>query len=150
MNEPVHFDAWLVAKLRADTGVGGLFQPGGNPGELARVAGVWSEIIPTDAALPAIRFTDLAPTDTSTFNGNRILVRSQYLVVVTGQVKDYKGLVPAADRLDEVLHKAAGQLASPVWVLSCTRLSPFKQTDVDGDVQFRHLGGIYQVQGHKE
>lgn len=145
MNESIHFDAWLVALLKADIGAGGLFEPAG----VAAVSGVWSEVIPPKAALPAVRFTDLAPHDSNSLSGSRILVSGLYLVVVTGDVKDYKPLVPAADRLDTILHGARGH-ASPVWVLSCVRESPFKQTDTDGDVQYRHLGGVYRVQGHKE
>jgi len=144
VHETVHMDAWLVAKLKADVGAGGLFGPA-NP---AKVNGVWSDVIAPDAVLPAIRFQEQGALDTNGVSGQRILVRGTWLVVVTGKTKDYGPLVPAADRLDEVLQRASGN-TSGVWVLQCTRIAPFKQTD-PGDIQFRHLGGLYEIIGHKQ
>lgn len=146
MHESVHFDAWLVNRLQSDTGVGGLFEIGSGG---ARVLGVFSEKIPNGQTLPAIRFTDLSPSDTNGASGQRILVRGLYLVAVVGKTADYGDLVAAADRLDDRLQRSSG-LLSPVWVLSVVRQSPFKLAEVDGDVQYRHLGGIYQIDGHKE
>lgn len=136
-------DAWLVDKIKADNGPGGLWGEGA-----ARVWGVHSELIPEGSKLPAIRFTDLSPSDTNGASGNRILVRGLYLVAVVGQVNDYGPLVAAADRLDDILHRSSGN-KSGVWVLGCVRQSPFKQTE-SGDPQFRHLGGVYRIDGHKE
>lgn len=145
MNEGIRIDAWLKAKLLGDVAAGGLFYPGDAVGVNARVSGVWSELIPREEQLPAIRFTDLAPADVNTLEGNRILVTGRYLVAGVINVADYGPLVAVSDRIDAVLQRATGAFGG-VNVLSCIRESVFRLPEDDGDNHHRHLGGIYRVQ----
>jgi hypothetical protein len=113
------------------------------------VGGVYSERIPRGASLPAIRVSDLAPQDVVTQNGTRVIVKGYFLVAVVDNVDTWAPLAPIADRIDEVLHRSAGVLA-PIRVLQIWREEPYKQHEEDGDVTFRHLGGMYRVHAQKE
>lgn len=145
MNESVRVDAWIKQTLTADTGAGGLFDPATAVGQGARVSGVWSEKIPPAELLPAIRMSDLSPSDVNSVNGYRILVVGVFLVAVVGRTDDWGDLVAAADRLDTLLHRATGSFDG-VTIESCVRQSPFRLPEDDGDVHYRHLGGTYRVQ----
>lgn len=146
MNESPRIDAWLVARLKADTGVGGLFHAGTAVGTAARVSGIWSERIPAGEQLPGIRFSDLAPRDVGGVSGVRILVTGLYVVAAVRAGASYGPLVPVADRIDELLQRASGAAPDGFTVLSCIRESAFRLPEDDGDIHYRHLGGVYRIQ----
>lgn len=144
MNEGVRIDAWIVAKLQADTTVGGLFYNGDTVGANARVSGLWSERIPPEEQLPAVRFSDLSPRDVGGVN-RRILITGLYLVAGVARTADYGDLVKVSDRIDALLERASGLALDGVTVQSCVRESVFRIAEDDGDVHYRHLGGLYRI-----
>ncbi len=113
------------------------------------VSGVFSEVIPQDQALPAIRFSDQAPADVNTFNANRVVATGLYLVAVVARGTSYGPLATAADRLDFLLHKKSGTLA-PLSVIQSWRDGAFRLAETEGDIQYRHLGGYYRVMAHAD
>lgn len=137
INESAYLDHWVIKTLQDDATLDTM------------VNGVYSERIPRGQALPAIRVADMAPGDVNSQNGTRIMVRGFYLVAVVDDVDTWAPLAPIADQIDVVLHRAAGVL-SPVRVLQVFREEPYKQHEEEGDVQFRHLGGMYRLVGQKE
>jgi hypothetical protein len=140
MNEEVRIAHWLIGKLRADNGAGGLF------GAPALVTGVWLDLIPPEIDLPAIRISELAiPADVTSVNGTRILIGGVYVVAAVVDGSSYGPAVPIADRIDAVLQRASGPGRDGVIVESCIRERPFKLPEDDGDVHFRHLGGVYRA-----
>jgi len=141
MDEDLHAGEWIVSHLEGDTGVGGLF----DPAKPEPLAGVYRDLIPADKDLPAIRFQLQNPHDVRTVGQARVLVRLDYLIVVTREGHAVAPLVPLADRVDELLHRANGS-TSTLTIYECTRLQPFHLLEPDDSgVQYRHAGGIYRT-----
>lgn len=140
MIELPYIDRWLVTKLEADAAL------------MAAVTGVWSDRIPAGEELPAVRFQEQGSVDVGTLNGTRVMVNALYLVVVTVEGADYGPAVPAANRLDEVLHRTAGDQGNvgQLWVLQCWREAPYRMPEADGEVEYRHLGGFFRILAQRD
>lgn len=130
-NEKLWTDAWIVAYLEADATLTGLMN------------GVYSELIPQEIALPAIRFHLQGPNyDVKGVSAGRIMSRLRYLVVAVGEGESFGPLVPIADRIDELLTDAQGS-NSGVNILSVERVEPWTMVEVVDGVHWRHAGGLY-------
>lgn len=112
---------------------------------MALVSGAWSEIIPNDAALPAVRYSFVTGRDLMVVNGVRIMTTSQYRIVVTQKGGSPSSIVAAVDRLDTLFQRATGSTPA-VSILSCVRLEPFRFTEVQNQEVYTHAGGLYQLQ----
>lgn len=128
-------DEWLHARLSGDTALAALSS-----------TRIYSELADPEVDGLAVVFAVLAPDDVLTAAGNdRVMVDALYLVKATVETKSWQGdLRTAADRIDAVLHKAAGSVGFGA-VLSCTRQRPFRLVENENGRQFRHLGGEYRV-----
>lgn len=141
MNEDLHAGAWIVATLEGDTGPGGLF----DPARSEKLSGVFRDAIPSDKDLPAIRFHLQNSADVAEVGQDRIMARLEWLVVVVREGLGIAPIVPFADRVDTLLHKASGETTA-VRVLECTRMHPFHLLEPeDSGVQYRHAGGMYRT-----
>jgi hypothetical protein len=119
----------------ADTGVSGA------------VTGVFEDIIPPTSLYPAARFVwESSPPDTIGNSAQRILTSPRYLVVAVDQAQSYAGILPVADAIDDALTDRTHAVQSGgTYILGVYRLYPSKlQYEFQG-LQFRQLGGLYQI-----
>jgi hypothetical protein len=135
LNEDLHFGEWLVTTLEGDLTLGGM------------ISGVYKDLIPAGVDLPAVRFTLFGPHDVrgAAAQTQRIMVRLDYIIAVVFQGHGLAGILPVADRLDDLLNEAQGE-TSTLRVLTCVRLEPFHMIDPEESaVQYRHAGGLYRT-----
>jgi hypothetical protein len=143
VNEKLLVDEWLHTYLGGDATIS------------AAVSGVYSEVIPANKALPAIRFHAQAQTDVNGSAGGRILVDFLYLVVVTVQGPSVAPAVPIAAQIDVLLHKDANKngrltsgqstLVAGINVQSSLREGTWDQLERLSEGQFRSVGGFYRL-----
>ena len=146
MNEETHTAEWLVARLEADNGPGGLFDPAyAVNGVPYALSGAYYQVIPESRNLPAIRFSTYYTEDKMVIGADRILVQIDWLIFLVNEGLEVAPLLPLVDRMDTLLHQADGE-TSTLYVQSCTRLRPWSILEPDDSgVQFRHLGGLYRT-----
>lgn len=132
MNEEVAAARWLTAKLGDDATLSSI------------VTGVWSEIVPLEQDLPAVRFSVVARNDVTVIAGQRVLVILDFLVVGLNEGPSLVPLVPIADRIDVLLDRAYGT-TDDLEVLACVRQESHTSMEFRENRQFRIAGGIYRT-----
>lgn len=132
-HEKLPTDAWIVSTLEGDATLAAL------------ISGVYSELIPPDKALPAIRFHLHTGQDQMGIGVHRLTTRLHYLVVGVAKGSSPGPLVPIADRIDFLLHGATGSSAT-VEIMSVRRLEPFSLSTLEDGVHYWHVGGLYEFQ----
>jgi hypothetical protein len=143
VNEKLLVDKWLATYLGGDATLSG------------EVSGVYSEVIPANKSLPAVRFHAQAQTDVNGSAGGRILIDFLFLVVVVVQGPSVASAVPIAAQLDTLLHKDANkngrlttgqsQLVAGINVQSSLREGTWDQLERLPEGQFRTVGGFYRL-----
>src|SRR6188508_3456000 len=120
-NEELHTAEWITAKVRADTGAGGLMETG-DP----MISGIFFGLIPPDIEPPAVRFHVQTRNDVRGIGNptERIMVQLDWLIAAVTKGRGLAPLVPIADRLDTVLHDTNGE-TSTIRVMSCVRIESF-------------------------
>jgi hypothetical protein len=138
VNVPLlRIDEWIVAQLGAD-------------GDLVDEVGqrIYGDKAPEDAAFPFVLFQAQSPARDVRGIGlgtpARIMVNAIYLVRAVGRAEDYGPLRPAADRIDEVLEAASGNVFSGT-VVHCVRQEEFRLTETLAGAQVRHLGAMFRI-----
>lgn len=117
---------------------------------MGMVSGAWSELIPNDAALPAVRYDFISGTDYIVVDGVRIMTTAIFRIVVTGKGSSPSPIVAAVARMDELFRRTQVANATPViTLLSCVRQEPFHFTEVLNQNVFTHAGGLYQLQAQE-
>jgi hypothetical protein len=131
--ETVTADRWITARLRNDATLMGL------------VTKVHQWPVPANAVLPYVLFQEQSAVDLEVLGGERVWVDGLWLVRAVAETRDWGGaLEQAANRIDALLHKAAGPATGGnVW--ACRRVRPFRLTEDRESGQFRHLGGLYRL-----
>jgi hypothetical protein len=134
-------EQWLYGRLTGDTALTAVVS-----------TRVWNTRRPSGGTFPAVLF-QLQPggnEDLTLLGAVRVWAKMTYLVRGIVEVFDPQGSFEGnsktiADRIDAVLHGASGTNAGGT-VYTCVRLRPFKMAELVGERDFRHLGGIYQIQ----
>lgn len=136
MNELTRVDRWLHSVLSGDATLAA-----------AATGGMYSEVIPRGTAGPAVVWSLYAPHDVATANGSRVMVSDLWAVRGSAATSSWQGpLATIADRIDEVLHRASGQVVADGRALTAVRDRTFRTPPevIDG-VEYRQQGGIYRV-----
>jgi hypothetical protein len=133
MNELAIFDQWLTSKLTGDATIGGIVADR-----------VYGDVAPEKTTFPYILFTQQSTADVMGNGAQRIMVTGVYVVRGVAPSESYTTLRTLADRIDTVLHKASGQVATGT-VIACVRERPFSMTETEKGVQYRHFGGVYRI-----
>ena len=129
-------ESWLFATLRANAGLTALLAAG--------TAGIYSEIIPQAASLPAVVFFVNYASDLNTAGPARIQTTLEYVVKAVTKAEGY-GVANAIDaQLDARLQAGSGA-PSGGFVWGCMRIQPLRFMELDNGVQYRHAGGIYRL-----
>lgn len=135
--EIVAAEAWIRATLLAanpPTAIGGPAAPR-----------IYSHVVPASAALPSVIYQMQAAEDLMVINGRRVWADLVYVVQVVALAGAWEDVDAVADWMDAALHNGRGSYDGGM-VYACTRERPFAFVEHDGDMQYRHLGGIYRLQ----
>lgn len=136
--ETVRAEAWLYGLLTGDTALAALVD-----------SRVYSGAAPQGATLPCVIINHQSGRDVLGVGTVRVMSRLAYLVKAVGRCQSYLALEPIADRIDAVLHGASGAVAgiegAGAELLACTRTMTVAYAEMDEGVQYRHLGGLYQI-----
>ena len=130
--EKLHVDAWLINRLEADATLAGL------------ISGVYSERIPSNRSLPAVRLQLMAAPDVMGVGTHRIMTRYRYLVAGIVDGPSPGPLEPVLNRVDELLQGASGESATVV-VMGVTRTESISYSEKTDGVDYWHVGGIYTL-----
>jgi hypothetical protein len=104
------------------------------------------DVIPTDASMPAIRFSCQTRNDVRT-NAQHIAISTwRFLVVGAAFSHDAAGAADLADQIDAALPGATGSTAK-LGVIACTRVQTYGQTSPEQGGMYRLGGAIYEVVG---
>lgn len=133
MIEPVYADQWLYSKLTTDATLASLLS-----------GRVYSYMAPLGAAFPCIIYAYQGGADTAVVGGYRIFNSGQYQVKAVGQGESMAALAAIANRLDTVLHRAAGTVTGGA-ILACVRERPLSYAEFTNGLRYNHLGGIYRI-----
>lgn len=111
---------------------------------------VYAYVAPDKAAFPFVVYSYQSGSDVYGSGKARIMSQLTYQVKAVGQGAGYTPLAPIADRIDALLHGAAGAIPG-LAVLSCIREAPVAYPELDDNgIQYRHLGGLYRLQVRPE
>jgi hypothetical protein len=107
---------------------------------------VWDSVPSTDADLPYIILTVSTPVDVGAVPMVEVMARSEATALVVGQVESYDAINPVAIA---VHHALQGQINIPLsgggTMLSSRRLRAVAYPEQTNGVEYRHLGGTYEV-----
>jgi hypothetical protein len=128
--EAITAERWLYQVLTGDT-------------ELTGLVGdrVYGSIAPREAAFPYVIYQVQAGADVRGVGPARIMTDLVVVVKVVGRAQTFEGLETIANRIDGLLQGVRGSGG----VLGAVRLQPLSMVEVTDEIQYRHLGGIYQI-----
>lgn len=127
-------EPWLYATLSADPALAGLVGD--------RISGTLSTVT---LATPYITFLLQSPLDIVGVGGVRISTDNLYVVKAVAQDSSWDQVIPIAERIDYLIHRPNSVMTETRGSLSCVRERPFQAVEVDGGLQYRHLGGVYRI-----
>ena len=130
MNEYVSAMAWITATLTTPP--------------IAGVTGVYEHPAPQLSVYPLITVQQQSELDLEVINAHRVWAEFIFLVRVIGQTASTLSLKAIADEIDARLHRTSGT-TSDSQVISSTRISVFHMPEEAQGVEYRHLGGLYEL-----
>lgn len=110
---------------------------------------VWEYKAPDDVTGWYIAYQQVEPVgDVRGLGNTRLYTKLRYLIRVVDRGADWMH-GPVADRVDQLFDGNAEvvRITEPVlgWIEGSTRISPFDQSETVGGVEYRHVGGIYEI-----
>ncbi len=107
---------------------------------------VWEYNAPESTIGWYVRYQRVEAGDVRGLGSHRFMTRLRYLIVVVDRGADWDHEA-IANRID-ALFGGVGPLEvadPPGWIESSVRIEPFDLPETVGGVQYRHLGGIYEI-----
>lgn len=127
-------ESWLYTTLSTDATLKGKVG-----------ARIYSYVAPARTLTPYVIFNAQSPGfDVMGVGTARVMLNCLYQVKVVVQDASFHGAKDAADRIDELLHGAAGTPTGGQ-VLGCVREGPLAYAEVTDGIEYRHLGGLYRI-----
>jgi hypothetical protein len=111
------------------------------------IARVWSDVAPQGVPFPYIITQSQSAVDVIAIGPIRVMANTIYLVKGIAQGQYYSpALVSIANRIDSLLQaQKADSVSGGGRIVSCVRQRPFRLTEATNGVQYRQLGGIYDI-----
>lgn len=135
MSETLVAERWLTDILSNDATLAGLIN-----------GRVYGYVAPNDAGLPFVVFKYFEGADEIGVGAVRLCSVLQYIVEVIGEGESFVALETIANQVDVLLHGRNNVLVDGGNIVECIRMRPTASVEViEGGVQYRHLGGIYQM-----
>ncbi len=95
---------------------------------------------------PFITWEMNSSIDRTNSSGQTIFSNSLFVVKAVGQGGSYRPVLPIAKRINELL--AGKDVTTENGTLQCRRDRVIRYVELDDNVQYRHLGGIYRIYAH--
>lgn len=133
-NETYFADQWLYMSLAGDATLTGIVS-----------TRFFADEVPPETVFPYVQWTLLSAVDVRGQASNRIFVNALYIIRAVGQTRSYGDLMPASNRIDDLLQSKGGDTLAGDHVYSCCREEPFRQAEFTSGKSYRHLGGIYRI-----
>jgi hypothetical protein len=139
-NEVPMVSGWLYATMLNDATLVGLGVTDDK---------VWEYKAPDDVNGWYIAYQQIeAAGDVRGLGNTRLFTKLRYLIRVVDRGADW-GHGPVANRIDQLFDGNAEvvRITQPVlgWIEGSTRISPFDQSETVSGVEYRHVGGIYEI-----
>lgn len=106
-------------------------------------------LAPQGSAYPFVVFNHQGGYDALGVGSARVLNSGLYQIKAVTESDSYASAIAIADRIDEVLHSAAGS-KDGAYVAACVREQPIMIIEVSNGIQYRHAGGLYRLLTYKE
>lgn len=128
-------ERWLFLQLTSDPTLTGLVG-----------SRVYANVAPKSVTnYPLVTFTLLAPAG-EIYGNEATIIWSKllYLVKAIGEGSSVTALQTVVDRIHTLLHAQHGA-TSDARIDYCVRRRPFRMATTEGDKQYQHLGGEYEL-----
>lgn len=137
----------LANTLLPITGNGASLTGPGAALSITQQARVWSDVAPQGVPFPYVITQAQSAVDVVATGPYRVMVNTIYLVKAIIQGQYYSPLqISMANRIDSLLQGVkADSVQGGGRIVSCVRQRPFRLTEATNGVQYRQLGGIYEV-----
>lgn len=134
---------WAVSALRASPEVQAALDVADATSAAERI---WDNPPPSDARLPYLYVFTSDPIDQGGVGMAEVMATTELTVQVIDQADGYEALQPLATALHQTLHGALNvPLNGGGWMLSSRRVRQVAYPERTDGIQYRHLGGTYQV-----
>ena len=107
---------------------------------------IYESVAPPETDYPYVVYQYSGGHDVQGIPSVRVMTRTEYLVKAITNEPNSDALVSVVKRIDELLHGASGAVGATGYVLSCVRVHPVSLLEIDAGIQYRHRGGVYQIQ----
>lgn len=128
-------ETWLWSTLFGDSELLGMIGPDNIVGTLA----------PEMLDPPYVAWLCQSSIDITGNAGQIISTDNLYEVKTVAQTSSWDDVRPIARRVHTLLHRPHTVVTTDVGSLSCVRERIIQYPEVNGGVQYRHLGGIYRI-----
>lgn len=114
---------------------------------VAQRARVWSDVAPQNVPFPYIITGQQSAVDVVATGPYRVMVSCLYLVkAITGGQYYSAAIQQIANQIDALLQATkADSVPGGGRIISCVRQRPFRLPEITNGIQYRHLGGIYEI-----
>lgn len=100
--------------------------------------------VSSNPTYPYIIYNWQSGTDVTEISAIRIMMNGLYQIKVIDKNTSFNTISPVATRIDQLLHRASTTTVNGI-ILSSAREFPLSLVEVNNDIQYRHLGGIYRI-----
>jgi hypothetical protein len=132
MNEILIVYHWIYSVLSGDT-------------TITNVVGtrIYDSVSP-NVIYPYIIYNWQGGTDVTEISAIRIMMNGLFQVKVVDKNTSFNTISPVATRIDQLLHRASTTTVNGI-ILCSKREFPLSLVEINNDIQYRHLGGIYRI-----
>lgn len=107
---------------------------------------IYGYLAPEAVDYPLVTFKYLVGEDENGTGVTRLFSRMEYQVCAYETAESFEDLNAIADAIDAVLHAVQGTTPDGGYVVDCVRLRPVASVEpLEGGLQMRQLGGVYQI-----
>lgn len=93
---------------------------------------------------PYIIYNWQGGTDVTEVSAIRIMMNGLFQVKVVDKNTSFNTISPIAMKIDQLLHRASATTSNGI-ILSSKRELPISLVELNNEIQYRHLGGIYRI-----
>jgi hypothetical protein len=122
-------DKWLDTTLKADATLQTLVDDR-----------IYEEVAPEQSLFPCIVFQFVSGLDVKNASVDPVMVDEVWIVKAIGQGNDFLAIEPIVTQIGQILHKTFG-----TGVIGCVQEEPFRYTEFDNGVIYKHLGYYYRL-----
>lgn len=101
---------------------------------------IFEEIAPAVTPFPCVVFQFVSGLDVKNASVDPVMIDEVWIVKTIGLGNDFVAIEPIVTRIGEILHKASG-----TGVIGCVQEEPFRYTENENGVIYKHLGNYFRL-----